>query len=205
MARRKKSHKNDLDRLNVLASKLGINVDKLLEEVPLTEFGEEAVIRHQIEAESVLFYIRTEGKGFTAKNCANKRCGLPFLHTYSAVDYCSEECRAWALAQYGIIWNFDRKSDSARWNVKNKGYVPKIIGAAATAALVESGNIFTELPESGVFEETTENEDEYEEEEKVDPSTIIGVPPGRGPVDTYERDQLIAEAARKLVESGEFE
>lgn len=198
--KRKSSQKNDLDRLGVLTAKLGIDLDKLLEEVPLTEIGEEAVLRKQIEAESVLFYIRTEGKGFIAKNCANKKCGLPFLHTYTAVDYCSEECRAWVLAEHGIIWNFHRKTDSLRWNVYDKGYVPKVIGPGATAALVESGNIHTELPEEGIQEELSE-----EIEEAVDPSTIIGDPPGKAPVDNYERDQLIAEAAKKLVESGEFD
>lgn len=198
--RKKKSQKNDLDRLSALAGKLGIDVDKLLEEVPLTEIGEEAVVRRQIEAESVLFYIRTEGKGFVSKNCAAPNCGLPFLHTYHAVDYCSEQCRAWALAQYGIVWNFHRKTDSLRWNVYNKGYVPKVIGAAATSALVESGNIFTELPEVGTTSESTE-----EPEEVIDPSSIIGTPPGKAPVDTYDRDQLIADAAKKLVESGEYD
>jgi hypothetical protein len=188
-----------LDRLNVLAGKLGINIDNLLEEVPLTEIGEEAVIRHQIEAESVLFYIRTQGKGFVSKNCAH--CGLPFLHTYHAVDYCSEPCRAWALAKVGIIWNFHRRSDSDRWNVYNKGYVPKIIGAGATAALVESGNSFTELPEQGVTTESTEEQ----EEQAIDPSMVIGSPPGNGPVDTYEREQRVKEAAAKLVESGEYD
>jgi hypothetical protein len=196
--RRKKSQKNDLDRLNALAGKLGINIDNLLEEVPLTEIGEDAVIRKEIEAESVLFYIKTQGKGFVSKNCANPTCGLPFLHTYHAVDYCSEACRAWALAQHGIIWNFHRKSDSARWNVNNKGHVPKIIGSAATEALKDSNNLFTELPEEGVVEEITE--------EVFDPEyTYIGEPPGKGPVDEYEKQERLQAAAKSLIDSGEFE
>lgn len=139
--RRKKSQKNDLDRLGKLASKLGINLDNLLEEVPLTEVGEEAQIRYEIEAESVLFYIETKGAGFQQKVCKNPNCQGLFLHTYSAVDYCSDSCRAWALAEVGIIWNFNRKSMSQRWNAKGKGYVPKIIGVEATAALVEAGHL----------------------------------------------------------------
>lgn len=143
--RRKNNQKNELDRIGKLASKLGINVDNLLEEVPLTSIGEDAQIRHQIEAESVLFYIETKGAGFQQKICANPNCGALFLHTFSAVNYCSDECRAWALAEVGIIWNFHRKSLSQRWNAKGKGYVPKIIGAEATAALHAAG--YLELDE----------------------------------------------------------
>lgn len=205
MPPRKKSQKNDIDRVSKLAAKLGMNFDKLMEEVPLTEIGEEAAERYHIEAESVLFYIRTKGKGFISKSCANPNCSLPFLHTYHAVDYCSETCRAWALAQVGIIWNMHRKTDSARWNVYNKGYVPKVIGAGATAALVESGNIFTELPEPGEIPEQREELQEDVEEE-VDPDyTYIGTPPGKGPVDEYERKEQLKAAAQHLIESGEFE
>jgi hypothetical protein len=151
--RRKRSQKNDLDRLGLLAGKLGIDVDKLLEEVPLTEVGQEAVIRHEIEAESVLFYIETKGKGFQQKAC--KRCERPFLHTYTGVDYCSDECRAWALAQVGIIWNYHRRRDSERWNALGKGYVPKVIGAEATAALVDAGHNYNniEIPEQASSDE----------------------------------------------------
>jgi hypothetical protein len=134
--RRKTTQKNELDRLAKLAGKLGINVDNLLESIPLTEIGEEAVIRKEIEAESVLFYIETKGAGFQQKVCKNPNCQGLFLHTYSAVDYCSDDCRAFALAELGIIWNFHRRSLSERWNAKGKNYVPKIIGVEATAALL---------------------------------------------------------------------
>lgn len=141
MAQRKKNRKNELDRIAKLAAKLGINVDNLLEQVPLTEIGEDAQIRYEIEAESVLFYIETKGKGFEQKICKNPHCGGLFLHTFSAVNYCSDACRAWALAEVGIIWNFNRRPLSQRWNAKGKGYVPKIIGVEATAALVEAGYV----------------------------------------------------------------
>lgn len=139
--RRKKTQKNDIDRLSKLAATLGINIDNLLEEVPLTEIGEEAQIRYEIEAESALFYIETKGAGFQQKVCKNKDCEGLFLHTYSAVNYCSDNCRAQALSEYGIIWNFHKRSMSQRWNAKGKGYVPKIIGVEATAALVEAGYV----------------------------------------------------------------
>jgi|SRR5690606_23037252 len=139
--RRKSTQKNELDRLSKLSAKLGINLDNLLEQVPLTEIGEEAVIRKEIEAESVLFYIETKGAGFQQKVCKNPNCSGLFLHTYSAVNYCSDECRAWALAEVGIIWNFNRRTLSQRWNAKGKGYVPKVIGVEATAALIEAGHL----------------------------------------------------------------
>ncbi|MFF5977042.1 hypothetical protein ACFY7C_36680 [Streptomyces sp. NPDC012769] len=201
--RRKKNYKNDIDRLAKLAAKLGMNIDNLMDEVPLTEIGEEAVTRRQIEAESVLFYIENKGKGFSAKNCKNPNCSQPFLHTYQAVDYCSETCRAWALAQYGIIWNFDRKTDSARWNINHKGYVPKIIGAAATEALVATGHIYTELPEEGVIEGLEE-----EIPEMPDPSMIIrGIPKGsKGPVDEEkERQKEMIRRAREFWEDSDDE
>jgi hypothetical protein len=139
--RKKDTKKNELDRIAKLSAILGINVDNLLEQVPLTEIGEEAQLRHEIEAESVIFYIETKGAGFQQKVCKNPNCGGLFLHTYSAVNYCSEDCRAWALAQVGIIWNFHRRPLSERWNAKGKRYVPKIIGVEATAALVEAGYV----------------------------------------------------------------
>ncbi len=145
MPPRKKSQKNDLDRLGMLSSKLGINLDNLLEQIPLTEIGGEAILRREIEAESVLFYIETKGVGFQQKVCANPNCVGLFLHTYSAVNYCSDECRAWALAEKGLIWNFHRRSLNERWNAKGKRYVPKIIGAEATAALVEAGYVEPEI------------------------------------------------------------
>jgi hypothetical protein len=142
---KKTARQNEIDRITKLAATLGMDIDALLEEVPQTEIGADAAIRHNLEAESVLFYVETRGKGFSAKKC--QRCDNHFLFSYHKVKYCSEECRAWALADLGIIWNFARQSDAARWNVKGKGLVPKIIGPSATAALIESGNMFTELPE----------------------------------------------------------
>lgn len=145
MPPRKRKKNNDVDRLAKLAAAAGIDFDKLLEEVPLTEIGPEAVERASLEAESTLFYIQGKGKGFQQKNCGY--CKGLFLHTYFNVAYCSDNCRSNALAEQGIIWNPDRRPDHERWNIKNKGYVPKIIGPEATEALIESGNFHGEVPE----------------------------------------------------------
>lgn len=145
--RRKRKTQADIEmeRLKKLSATLGFSVEDLLEAVPLTQIGTEAQVRFTIEAESVLFYIETKGKGFENKTC--KHCKGLFLHTYSAVAYCSDDCRAYALAENGIIWNFERKRDSDRWNAKGQGYVPKVIGVEATQALIDSGNFVGEIPE----------------------------------------------------------
>lgn len=164
--RRKKSQKNDLDRINSLASKLGINVDNLLEQVPLTEVGAEAVVRYELEAESVLFFIETKGKDFQQSICKAAPCGRAFMHTYLSVAYCSDNCRAWALSEYGLIWNFHRRTLSQRWNVKGKGFIPKIIGVEATAALIEAGYAKLEVEEM----EPVESEVTYTPEAPYDPN-----------------------------------
>jgi hypothetical protein len=153
----KNKRKSEMDRFLKLAQKAGIDIDQLMAELPSTEIGSEAVERRSIEAESVLFYIQTRGKGFQEKVCKNSECRKLFLHTYEAVAYCSEQCRADALAEYGIGWNFERKSDAERWNVKGKGFVPKIIGSEATAALIESGNYFNETKSTGTDTATSED------------------------------------------------
>lgn len=129
---------NDIDRIRKMAESLGMDADRLLDAIPSTEIGAEAKERCDLEAESVLFYVRTKGAGFKQKKCAREECDQFFLHTYVAVKYCSEYCRAWELEQIGIVWNPARRHDSDRWG----GKVPKIIGAAATRALKESGNFF---------------------------------------------------------------
>lgn len=181
--KRKTQRDKEIDRLKKISATLGISLDELLEGVPLTQIGHEAQVRFTIEAESVLFYIATKGKGFEQKTC--KRCGGLFLHTYSAVDYCSDDCRAFALADHGIIWNFDRKTDSDRWNAKGKGYIPKVIGVEATQALIDSGNFVGEIPE----------DPEY---------TPIYDPPGKGPVDEYELAEQRALRIQELEANGEL-
>jgi hypothetical protein len=178
----RKKKNNELDRIAKLAKTLGMDVDQLFEEIPQTEIGEAAVLRHSIEAESVLFYIHTRGRDFEAKLCAC--CKMPFLHTYRAVAYCSDDCRAEALARYNIVWNASRRSDDLRWNFKNKGYVPKVIGAAATQALIETGNIHHEFPQEEV----------YETDEEIFDLPIQGIPEGsKGPVDDVERQERLQE------------
>lgn len=177
--------KNELDRISKLAAKLGMNIDNLMEEVPLTEVGEGAILRRELEAESVLFYVETKGKGFKEQLCAH--CGGLFLHTYVGVKYCSEECRAFVLAELGIIWNFHRRRDSDRWNCKGKGYVPKIIGVGATAALVEAGYVeldeekyVPEVPYDPNFKLSDHYEHPVDEQEIIDAEETLRRLKGNG-------------------------
>lgn len=141
MAPRRK-RKSDIDRVKKLAEKLGINFDNLMDEVSLTDIGEQAKERRTLEAESVIFYIQTKGKNFAQKNC--DYCKHPFLSTYAAVAYCSDECRANWLAERGVIWNARNRPDVERW----AGKIPKVISSEATGALVEAGHNYNniELP-----------------------------------------------------------
>jgi hypothetical protein len=117
-------------KLKNAAALLGINLETL--NIPTPEQSQEAMVRRQIEAESVLAYVATKGAGFKDKVC--KECELPFSSTYHAVAYCSENCRASALERVGIPWNPHGKTDLERWG----GKVPKTIGPQATKRAKEA-------------------------------------------------------------------
>ena len=117
-------------KLKNAAALLGINLETL--NIPTPEQNAEAMLRRQIEAESVLAYVATKGAGFKDKEC--KECKLPFSSTYHAVAYCSEICRARALEKVGIPWNPHGKTDLERWG----GKVPKVLGPEATRQAKES-------------------------------------------------------------------
>lgn len=135
MARVKTRQELEIEKLKKAAAVLGIDWHELLKTMPLTSFGSEAIERSSMEAESAIYYIKTKGKEFSAKICAH--CGEAFSATYHAVQYCSDDCRAYVLEGMGLIWNHKAKEDHERWNIKNKGYIPKIIGVAATGVLNE--------------------------------------------------------------------
>lgn len=130
----------ELKTVRAAAKTLGIDFEELLKTMPLTSFGTAAIERNSIEAESVLYYIKTKGKDFTMKSCL--WCEDEFLSTYRAVAYCSDPCRAFALEEKGIDWNPQGKEDSDRWNITGKGFVPKVIGVAATGVLNDAERAF---------------------------------------------------------------
>jgi hypothetical protein len=93
------------------------------------EMAEERVT---LEAESTIYYVSVRGKGFTDKIC--KQCDEPFTTTYRAVNYCSELCRYKSLAEIGIAWNVNGKTDLERWG----GRIPKVLGPQAFKAALEA-------------------------------------------------------------------
>ncbi len=89
----------------------------------------EADLKKSMEAESVLLFVAVHGKGFKRKFC--KQCGMEFLHTYTIVAFCSDDCRSKSLRDLGIPWNPNAKSDIERWDNR----MPMIIGPYGTFAV----------------------------------------------------------------------
>jgi hypothetical protein len=118
--------------------------------------------RVSLEAESVLYYVKVRGVGFSDKTC--EECKQPFATTYGAVDYCSDLCRYKSLAKIGIAWNIYGKTDSERWD----GRIPKVIGPAAFKAALEA--VERELDEEEAEEAANPSVDPMidREEEEMD-------------------------------------
>ena len=114
--------------LKLLAS-MGISAD-LLATVEVETKEEKSA-----QAEAVLAYYDRRGKGFHTVKC--KRCGRNFAVDMNHVSYCSNNCRASALRDIGIIWNHSKK-DSERWQTdQNWGEIPLIVPPDALP-LIES-------------------------------------------------------------------
>ena len=64
------------------------------------------------QAEAVLAYHDTRGRGFIERNC--KWCDKRFAANYRSVAYCSNKCRADALDKIGIKWDHTQ-SEEERW------------------------------------------------------------------------------------------
>ncbi len=81
------------------------------ESVILAAFAEGSSKTHpdtlSLEAELALFYVKTKGKGFIHQICP--QCTNEFAYYYKMSKgeglHCSDECRAAALKDIGIIWN----------------------------------------------------------------------------------------------------
>lgn len=75
------------------------------------------------EAQSVINYYESSGKGFKAQEC--KTCGLIFAYAWdvSAVSYCSIPCIDKALKNIGLKWN-PTKPPEERWGRTVPAVVP---------------------------------------------------------------------------------
>jgi hypothetical protein len=82
------------------------------------------------EAQSVLYYFETSGKGFKEKPC--KFCKKIFAYHWDtdSISYCSIYCAKRSLQEIGLDWNPDR-NPSERWG----RYVPAVVPPEALQML----------------------------------------------------------------------
>lgn len=93
---------------------------------------QDAAERISLEAEAVLFFLQRAGRGVFKDNIC-KWCKEPFMHTYSNVAFCTDNCRKLAMEHAGLDWNPHGRTDYERWG----GKVRKVIGVEATERLQE--------------------------------------------------------------------
>jgi hypothetical protein len=99
--------KSDLERLRDQLLKRGVDLSGI--DLPIVaeeslEDSDEVII----EAQGVLLYIETEGKGFRKQDCPE--CGRQFAYRYTFQMpgmLCSNRCRKSRLAKLGIAWKSD--------------------------------------------------------------------------------------------------
>lgn len=77
------------------------------------------------EADSLALYIENPSQ-FRETRC--KECRSLFATNYSAVAFCSDNCRIRSLDRIGIVWN-PTKSQNERW----AGKIPLVCGSDALA------------------------------------------------------------------------
>lgn len=121
------SEKTKQERLIAAAAELfGTAVVENIEEVVETP---EDKIR---EAQSVLNYFESRGKGFKQREC--EQCGLVFAYSYhiDGVVNCSISCMAAKLKSIGLHWD-PRRDVSRRWG----RFVPAIVPPSALKELDE--------------------------------------------------------------------
>lgn len=99
--------------LQLIAEYLGHSVEEPLEST-------EDLIR---QAEAVLNYFVSEGKGFYTKKCGTCEEIFHFAWTSKSVGYCSVQCAKKALEKIGLKWN-PEKPPTERWG---SIYLPAIV------------------------------------------------------------------------------
>lgn len=107
-----------------------------------------------LEAESVIFYMETKNREAIFKKKTCKWCDRNFLSSYTAVAYCSKECRKEYFASKMIPWNYEGRTEAERWG----GTIPRIIGPTATEML--QGMTFPEVEEEPTPEKPSPVDDD---------------------------------------------
>lgn len=95
------------------------------------------------EAEAVLLYVENP-KGFTRVLC--KRCRQSFAVNRGSIRYCSDTCRAEALNDIGIVWDFNRHP-ADRWRTGRAGPEPLLVPPPALEVLDSWDLLLTQGPQ----------------------------------------------------------
>lgn len=111
--------------LQNLESLLGVKSSITVESVPT----DADVVR---EADSVILYFESNGKGFERIRCANCKLVFAYRHGSSSVRCCSVECMRDRLKSFGMAWNPNAPLDR-RWG----RFTPVIVPPQALEILDE--------------------------------------------------------------------
>lgn len=138
----KKAAAKALKGLHALLAAAGVDADKL------AVFTDETIVHEpsftkSLEAEGILLTLMSDRLPVKAKAC--KYCGEIFATNYAYVGYCSDTCRAKALAEIGIHWN-PHKSAEQHWGSEPlPKQIPSVIGPEALKNLVLLAEHYREL------------------------------------------------------------
>lgn len=121
--------------LEVMNRVMGLGREAILKQIEDSAPDyDDAKLKKELEAESVLFFIERRGSGVNHfKDQLCKWCKEPFMHTAMGVAYCSDSCRKLACDAVGIIYNPEGKTQFERWGYR----IRKVIGVDATEMLAE--------------------------------------------------------------------
>lgn len=133
MARPRKTGGPSKRQIELMSQMMQMGAEKIQETIESSRVDyDDAKLKRELEAESVLFFIEMRGSGlkhFKDRLC--KWCKTPFAHTYMGVGYCSDRCRKEAIEAVGGSYNPEGKSMHERWG----GRIRKVIGPEAKEML----------------------------------------------------------------------
>lgn len=103
---------------NKLAKTLNISVAEALELIPDDKVIEQRVLESElevlIEAQSVIYFIETKGRGFKKETCKTCLREFVFSYHYDGIKQCSIECMSKALEILGLTWTPNKPLEQ-RW------------------------------------------------------------------------------------------
>ena len=139
MARGPLSRESKMKKLLAQASQLGIDTEKLTEEIktkgPVTT-NEDLLV----EAESVTYYFRTQGVGFKYIECRWCKEVFAYKHHVDSIKYCTTQCAANYLRSIGLNWT-PNKPVRERWGPAR----PIVVPGPALQAMKENYEFLKDL------------------------------------------------------------